>query len=212
MPHRCPRWFLLLGLCFALFPAERLQAKTFVLMTENLEMPGGWVLETDSGLNRGARRYLTAPTPAVESAPAVGAIQMPHAGKWRVWVRSRDFAKDRPGARYFSLRLGQTRLEHRFGTHGQEGQDGWAWEDGGTIQAEAGPLLVVLGETARHSARCEAILLTDNMSYVPEGVTWELHKEAAVTQPVSLDEASRKNFSPEAVSYTHLTLPTKRIV
>lgn len=196
MQHRSTHWVFFLGLGLALLSTGRLQAKTFVLMTENLEMPGGWVLESESGITKGARRYLTAPSPAVESAPAVGALEIPHAGKWRVWVRSRDFVKDRPGARYFSLRLGQTRLERSFGTHSQEGQNGWAWEDGGIIQAEAGPLLLVLGETARHSARCEAILLTDNMSYVPEGVTWELHKEAAVIQPVTLSEASRQNFTP----------------
>lgn len=172
------------------------EAKTFVLLTENLEMPGAWLVESDTGITKGARRYLIAPSPAVETAPAVGAVEMPHAGKWRIWVRSRDFAKDRPGVRFFSLRLGEQKLERKFGTHGLEGQEGWAWEDGGVIEAQAGPLLVVLGETGRHSARCEAIVFTDNMSYVPEGVTWQLNKEIAKLAPLTMSEASKAQFSP----------------
>lgn len=153
--------------------------------------------ESSSGLNKGAKRYLIAPTPEAGKAPAVGAVEIPHAGKWKVWVRSRDFVNDRPGSRHFTLRVGETKLEHSFGTHGKEGQDGWAWEDGGMLTLEAGPLLVVLGEQCRHSARCESILFTDNLGYVPEGVTWELHKETAATVPVSLSQASRQEFAPQ---------------
>lgn len=191
------RFALLLGFLALGFwlPGQTAQTTTFVLMTENLEMPGGWMTESASGMNKGAKRYLIAPTPEVGKAPAVSAVEIPHAGKWRVWVRSRDFANNRPGVRYFTLRVGQATLERKFGTHGQEGQDGWAWEDGGQMTLSAGPLLLVLGEECRHSARCEAILFTDNMSYVPEGVTWELHKEAAKTVPVTLSDSSRQEFS-----------------
>lgn len=194
---QCPRFSAWLPLLLLGLLSLEAAARTLVLRMEELEMPGGWELQTDSGMNRGARRFLIAPSATTEQAPAVGALALPHAGRWRVWVRSRDFAHIRPGTRYFSLRLGTQRLERRFGTHGQEGQDGWAWEDGGTIDvATPGPLLVVLGETARHTARCEALVLTDNLSYTPEGPTWLLQKEAATTVPLQLSGASQQQFSP----------------
>lgn len=152
--------------------------------------------ESESGINKGARRYLIAPTPAVEKAPAVGAVSIPQAGKWRVWVRGKDFPQNRPGVRSFSLRVGSALLDRSFGTHGQEGEEGWAWEDGGVLALPAGPQLLVLGEKCRHSARCEAILFTDNLSYIPAGVTWKLGKETAETAPVNLAESSRRAFSP----------------
>jgi hypothetical protein len=186
------RFFWLVVLCVSITAAE---ARTFLLMTEDLEMPGGWVAESDTGINKGARRYLIAPTPAVSQAPAVGAVDIPNAGRWRVWVRSKDFANNRPGARSFSLRVGETKLERSFGTHGLVGDDGWAWEDGGTLDLQAGAQLLVLGETCQHSARCEAIVFTDNMSYVPEGVTWLLGKERAQIVPLQMSAESKAAFS-----------------
>src|SRR6218665_968285 len=99
------RFFGLALLCISFTTTA--EARTFLLMTEDLEMPGGWIAESDTGMSKGARRYLIAPTPAVSQAPAVGAVDIPNAGRWRVWVRSKDFAHNRPGVRTFSLRVGE---------------------------------------------------------------------------------------------------------
>lgn len=193
------RFIWLVLLCISLTTAE---ARTFLLMSEDLEMPGGWIAESDTGMNKGARRYLIAPTPAVSQAPAVGAVDIPNAGRWRVWVRSKDFANNRPGVRTFSLRVGETKLERSFGTHGLAGDDGWAWEDGGTLDLQAGTQLLVLGESCQHSARCEAIVFTDNMSYVPEGVTWLLGKERAKIVPLQMSAESQAAFSAATFEQT----------
>ena len=153
------------------------QAKTFVLAPGDLEMRGGWRYEQDEK-QKGARNYLVSDGQTFRT-PAAGAVEIPHAGKWRVWVRSKDFAEDRPGTRSFSVRLGNTTLARKFGTHGLPGDNGWAWEDGGTLDLPSGGLLVVIGEAARPSARCESVLFTDNMHYTPEGVSWTLRKEKA---------------------------------
>ena len=160
------------------------EAKTFWMPSNQFEMGGGWQVQEDStGL--GAKEFLIA-TGTKEKIPAVGALEIPNAGKWRVWVRTKDFAKDRPGTRTFSIRLGDTTLEKKFGGHGLEGDFGWAWEDGGTLDLKAGPLLLVLGEKVATSARCEAILFTDNMSYVPDGRPAKLEKERAKVVPLAL--------------------------
>ncbi len=145
-------------------------------------MRGGWRYEQDEK-QKGAKKFLIADGQTFRT-PAAGAVEVPHAGKWRVWVRSRDFAEDRPGTRSFSVRLGTTVLARKFGTHGLPGENGWAWEDGGVMELPAGGLLVVVGEGAKTSARCESILFTDNMSYTPEGVSWELQKEKAKLVPL----------------------------
>lgn len=178
----------LVGICWLC--GLTVQAKTFVLPPGELEMRGGWRYEQDP-IQKGAKRFLFADGQSFRT-PAAGAVEIPSAGKWRVWVRSRDFANDRPGTRMFSLRLGEKTLERNFGTHGQVGENGWAWEDGGTLELPAGPLLVVVGEMAKHSARFESILFTDNMGYTPEGVSWELKKERAITVP--LEAAAQKKL------------------
>jgi len=167
------------------------EAKTFWMPSKQFEMGGGWQVQEDStGL--GAKEFLVATAPK-EKIPAVGALEIPHAGKWRVWVRTKDYAKDRPGTRTFSIRLGDTLLEKKFGTHGLEGDFGWAWEDGGTVDLKAGPLLIALGEKVATSARCEAILFTDNMTYVPDGRPEKLQKERAKVVPLAFDRKETKD-------------------
>lgn len=166
------RFFLAMVLC-----VTAAEAKTFLLRAVDVEMQGGWRYTKDP-TQKGGREFLFADGTTFRT-PAAAAVEIPHAGKWRVWVRSKDFAGDRPGSRWFSVRLGETKLERKFGTHGQEGENGWAWENGGELDLTAGPLLVVLGEACKHSARFESILFTDNLGYTPEGVSWELKKERA---------------------------------
>ncbi len=170
------------GAAALIFASSIALAKTFVLLPGELEMRGGWRYEQDEK-EKGAKNYLVADH-LTSRTPAAGGVEVPHAGKWRVWVRSRDFANDRPGTRSFSIRLGNRTLERKFGTHGLPGENGWAWEDGGITDLPAGGLLVVVGEMAKHSARCEAIVFTDNPGYTPEGASWELRKEKASLLPL----------------------------
>ncbi len=169
-------------------------AVTFLIEAEDLEIPGAW--EQGSVLkSQDIRQFLIAGNHA-RSAPAVGAIELPHAGRWRLWVRSKDFPADRPGTRKFTVRLGQQKAAVEFGKHGQAEFDGWAWEDGGVLELPAGSTLVAIGDQAAHSARCDALVVTDNMSYRPAGPPWLLHKELAKTAPLKISEASKLSYQP----------------
>lgn len=172
----------LLAVLLAALPSAA-GAKTFLLDAELLEMRGGWQRHEEKE-PAGAKGFLVASADP-SKAPAAGAVEIPHAGKWRVWVRTKDFAQDRPGTRLFTIRLGGAVLGKKFGGHGLAGDQGWAWEDGGVSELTAGPLLVGLGE-ARIAARCESILFTDNLGYTPEGVSWKLAKEKAKVVPLEL--------------------------
>jgi hypothetical protein len=169
-------------------------AVTFLIEAEDLEIPGAW--EQGSILkNPAIRQFLIAGNHA-RSAPAVGAIELPHAGRWRLWVRSKDFPADRPGTRTFTVRLGQQKAAVEFGKHGRSELDGWAWEDGGVLELPAGTTLVAIGDQAAHSARCDALVVTDNMSYTPAGPPWLLHKELAKTTPLKISDASKLSYQP----------------
>jgi hypothetical protein len=186
--------------CLALFAVamvftSRLEATTFVLEAAQLELPGGWETIT-SPRDPSVHKYILA-GPHSKDAPAAGAVEIPHAGQWHLWVRSKDYPADRPGIRHFTVRLGDKLSPTVFGRHGQVGLDGWAWEDGGVFDLAAGPALVVIGDAATPSARCDALVLTDNPTYQPDGVPWKLEKAPAVLAPLALDEKSKRAFLPE---------------
>ena len=64
-----------------------LRAVTFVVEPEQLELPGGWETVA-TPRNEFARKYILA-GPHAKGAAAAGAVQIPHAGKWHLWVRDR---------------------------------------------------------------------------------------------------------------------------
>jgi hypothetical protein len=179
-----------------LFVTVFARAETFLLNAEDLEMPGGWQVTSGTKV---VHKYLIASADA-RRAPAAGAIELPHAGRWRLWVRSKDFPADRPGIRFFSVRLGNTRSASIFGRHGRAENDGWAWEDGGAFDLPAGPTLVALGDVCAPSARCDALLFTDNFSYQPKDLPWLLAKAPAKIAPLAISDESRAAFLPAPIS------------
>lgn len=185
-----------LALALLLFPGATaaLHATTFVIEAEQLELPGGWETVA-TPRNEFARKYILA-GPHAKGAPAAGAVDLPHAGKWHLWVRSKDYPADRPGTRNFSVRLGNTRSQTIFGKHGRKEDDGWAWEDGGTFDLPTGPTLIAIGDELNSSARCDALVLSDNLGYRPEGVPWKLSKIPATMAPLTIEEKSQSAYMP----------------
>jgi len=158
---------------------------SILIEAEELENLGGWQVSRDAKV---AREFLMSELKG-RVASAVGAVQLPQAGRWRLWVRSKDYPHDRPGIRNFTVRLGSQRAAVVFGRHGREGMDGWEWEDGGVFDLPAGPLLVVLGEENTGSARCDALVLSDDPEFRPRGVPWGLKLPRAKTAPLTVQAA-----------------------
>ena len=194
---------ILSTLAATLFLAVRVHAVTMVIEPELFEFPGGWE-QTVAPRAEAARKFegepvrkfLTAGAQA-KGAPAAGGVSIPHAGKWRLWVRTKDFPKDRPGTRNFSVSIAGQRSAILFGRHAREEFDGWSWEDGGWLELPAGPALVALGETVASSARCDTLVLTDNPTYTPSGQPWKLMKEAATLVPLEISDESQRAYLPE---------------
>jgi hypothetical protein len=98
--------------------------------------------------------------------PAVTAVPIPRAGRYVLWVRAVDFPDQNPGTRLFKVSVAGTMTEETFG---KSGQPGYTWERGGEFDLEPGPVLLGVHDIGKRFARADAILLTDDRSFTPNG-------------------------------------------
>lgn len=178
-----------------LLAAAPARATTFLVEADELELTGGWTIATGTD----AVRSFIAAREDARGAPVAGAVDVPHDGAWKLWVRSKDYPDYLPGTRTFSVRVADKKSPKVFGKHGQREFDGWAWEDGGTFDLKAGPTLIVIGENFNSIARCDALILTDSTTYKPDGPPWTLHKAPAKKIPLAAAAESQRAFLPETL-------------
>lgn len=81
---------------------------------------------------------------------------LPEDGKWRAWVRTRDWCPgdwESPGR--FKVKVDGKDLEPIFGT-----EPGWAWQAGGEIELQAGDHTLELEDLTGFDGRCDAVFFT----------------------------------------------------
>jgi hypothetical protein len=129
-----------------------------VIQAEDLPYGGDWKSLTETHA-LGKRAMIAAEEKA--TMPAVGFVRIPDAGTWHLWVRAKDFPKDRPGLRRFAVEVNGKRSAKIFGAHavGKPDDPEWVWEDGGTFDLAAGPALLALVQVSPW-CRADAIALT----------------------------------------------------
>ncbi len=115
------------------------------------------------GRSSRSRRAGVAGAPAKAVWSAAVALRVPAAGRYRVWVRSRDWPQDRPGTRTFVVELGGKRVGRAFG---RTGVGGFSWEDGGWVDLPPGPLMVSL-PNPEPFARFQGLILTTDPKRSP---------------------------------------------
>ena len=128
---------------------------------ENFANYGGWLLDTQFAHKMGSG-YLLAPGVGKPVAAAETKVAVGMAGRYRVLVRTKDWVPAHHPGR-FALEIGGRRLEKEFGASGRD----WGWEDGGTVELAAGPVELKLVDLSGYYARCDAIVLTRDPSFVP---------------------------------------------
>ena len=102
---------------------------------------------------------------ASNNKPAVATFQLSQGGTYRVWARSKDFATNQQGDRFFQLSFNdQPMMEHKYGTHGGTG---YAWASGGTVELQPGENTLYVHDTSGFYARFDAVLLSKDLDYVP---------------------------------------------
>jgi len=112
---------------------------------------------------------------------AVTHAVVPSDGKYRLWVRSRDWLPEFSPGRF------QVLLDGKLSPHvfGQCKGAHWTWEDGGSYELKAGRLAIGIRDLTGHYGRCDAIVLTDDEKYRPPDDLAALAKERIAQGGVS---------------------------
>ena len=153
------RFFLLL-LALPAFAADRL-----LLEAESFQQRGGWSLDTQFIEIMGSP-YLLAHGLGQPVKDAATTAQLPAAGTYRVWVRTKDWvahwkAPGAPGK--FQVLINGAPLAETFGTKSAE----WFWHDGGTVKITEPHATVALHDLTGFDGRCDAIYFTSDLNETP---------------------------------------------
>ncbi len=121
---------------------------------------GGWKLDTQHYQQMGGC-YLLAHGLGRPVGDAEATLTLPEAGRWQVWVRTRDWCPgdwEAPGR--FKLLVDGAPQDAVFGT-----EPGWAWQKGGSFERTApGEVTVALRDLTGFEARCDAIYFSKEPS------------------------------------------------
>ena len=152
----CMAWLLLLGAA---------RAETIFVEAETFQNLGGWSLDTAFTQIVGSP-YLLAHGLGKPVAEASRPVAVPAAGKYRIWVRTKDWvapwkAAGAPGR--FQLRVNGRPLTTEFGTTGAD----WHWQAGDEVELSAGDLTLGLVDLTGFDGRCDAILLSSEANFQP---------------------------------------------
>jgi hypothetical protein len=94
-------------------------------------------------------------------------IKTPREGVWRLWIRSRDNqSKKIPESRTFKATVNGKASQTVFGAHGY---DGYHWQDGGQFTLPEGNIRLELIDSSQYFVRCDRLLLTRDLKYIPSG-------------------------------------------
>lgn len=131
---------------------------------EGFENRGGWEIDQQSMETMGSP-YLLAHGLGIAVEDATSKLSFPSAGKYRVWVRTRDWvapwgAPGAPGK--FQLIVDGKPLKETFGTKNAE----WHWHDGGMVEVGKQADLA-LHDLTGLEGRCEAILFCADPNFKP---------------------------------------------
>jgi hypothetical protein len=144
-------------------PVPAPAAVTVAIEAEAFQFTGDWEAAGGPGTPSGNRVLYGGTGGATH--PAVTAVRLPRAGRYRLWVRSLDFPDQDPGTRVFRAVVAgkaAARLQ------GASGKAGWTWEPAGEFDLSAGLNLLSLRE-GRPFSRVDALVLTTDLALVLDG-------------------------------------------
>lgn len=161
MIKTCTLLFFLLESLFIIAQDSRL----VFIEAESFNNQGGWVIDQQS-MDQMGSAYVMAHGLGRPVDNAVTKVQIPEKGKYRVWVRTRNWvspwgAAESPGR--FQVIINGNPLKTTFGTTGAE----WYWQDGGSVQLTRGNVEIALHDLTGFNGRCDAIILSGDMKFIP---------------------------------------------
>ena len=140
-------------------------ARDILVEAESFARLGGWVVDQQSMPAMGSP-YLLAHGLGVAVEDAVTTVDIQREGRYRIWVRTRDWAarwsrQGSPGR--FKVAVNGQPLSTLFGTEGDE----WHWQDGGTVTLHRGGNELRLHDLTGFDGRCDAIYITSDTLSAP---------------------------------------------
>lgn len=133
------------------------------LETESFAEKGGWVIDQQSFVVLGSS-YLMAHGMGRPVKDATTTVQFPQKGKYRVWVRTKDWAPFPKGPGKFQVVINGKPLNQVFG---ESGSDVWKWYSGGEIDVQKEEVSVALHDLTGFNGRCDAVLFTNASGFTP---------------------------------------------
>lgn len=127
---------------------------------EQFQDIGGWTIDAQFRQLMGST-YLIAAGTGEPVADASTRVWVPTSGAWRLWVRCRDWDPTSPGR--FLVFVDERASDTVFG----EQKRGWGWVDGGVFDLPAGHVKLRLRDLTGYYGRCDALLLTRKVDWVP---------------------------------------------
>ena len=122
---------------------------------------GSWEVDTQFTHKMGSAYLICPGADRPTTKPARTEVTIPCAGTWRAWARTKDWLPEfSPGT--FALEV-----NGRRGTTLGASKKGWGWERAGDFELAAGNAELALRDLSGAYARCDAILLTTDLAYVP---------------------------------------------
>ena len=151
---------------------------------------GGWKEDTQYVHLMGSGYLLAADDVGVPVQDAVTAISIPAAGRYRIWVRDRNWMRSHsPGQ--FSLIVNS---EDTGNVLGKIPSDRWLWEIAGDFDLAEGENTLALHDHTGYFPRCASILITNDLDYVPPREVERLQKERARIKGLSTEVICGGNY------------------
>jgi hypothetical protein len=149
-----------------------LRAQQVLVEAESFTDLGGWLIDSQY-MDQMGSPFLLAHGLGTPVADARTEIQLPAAGRYRVWVRTRDWVAHwkvagAPGR--FQLSINGIPLAAQFGTEGEA----WHWQDGGVVRFAGTNASLTLHDLTGFDGRCDAVLFSKDLGWKPpEGTALE---------------------------------------
>lgn len=151
--------------------ALRLAAQNHVFVeTESFENKGGWVIDQQSYVVMNSS-YLMAHGMGRPVQDASTTVKFPKTGKYRVWVRTKDWAPFPKGPGKFRVSINGNPIKQVFG---ESGSAEWKWYDAGETDIKSTEVKLALTDLTGFNGRCDAILFTDAPKFTPPNKLDEL--------------------------------------
>ncbi len=140
-------------------------AQNVLVEAEGFVKLGGWVVDQQFMDHMGSP-FVLAHGLGEPVKDAITTVEFPQTGKYRVWVRTRDWAAPwkaagAPGK--FQVLIDNKLLKTVFGTEGAK----WHWQDGGTVEVTKKQVGIALHDLTGFEGRCDAIVFTTDPTFVP---------------------------------------------